>query len=117
MSDKSLCCAVRALRTRREGFDYAFHERLQHGVGGVYAFWLKAGACLYVGESERRLSERIRDHRMRETNLRLKRYLQTFGREIQVSCLVLPGKSRGELLSLEQKLIDVLRPRTNIKGT
>ena len=113
-SGDNLCCVVQALRTNKEGFDYAYHERLERGVGGVYAFWLSSGACLYVGES-RKLSERMYQHRMQETNKRLDGYFHRFGRKVEVSYRTLPEASKSDLLRIEKKVICILKPLTNVK--
>lgn len=107
-----LCGAVNALRTRRQGFDYNFHNRVEPGSGGLYAFWLDTGACLYVGLSSD-LGRRIYQHRMNEHNPRLKSYFHSFARRIEVSYVVLPEHSAADLRRLETKLIRTLRPLTN----
>ena len=104
-------CAVSVLRTRKQGFDYNFHHRASRS-GGLYAFWLDAGACLYVGESNN-ISRRMSDHRFREHNDELEEYFIAYPQQIQVSYVALPSLSRGDRLRLEDKLKITLRPLTN----
>ena len=106
-----LQCAINALRNRRRGFDYNFHNRVENG-GGVYAFWLDTGACLYVGETDD-ISKRMYQHRMREHNRGLESYFIAFSQRIEVSYYVLQGRSRDDRRRLEHKLINALRPITN----
>ena len=104
-------CAINALRTRRQGFDYNFHNRTPD-VGGLYAFWLDAGACLYVGMSTN-ISNRMYQHRMNEHNADLENYFKAFSQRIQVSYIALSDRSAADLRNLEDKLITALRPITN----
>lgn len=107
-----LRCAVNTLKTRRQGFDYNFHHRVNSGAGGLYAFWLKAGACLYVGQS-RDLSRRLYQHRMNEHNADLEQYFRAFSQQIEVSYFALPNPDAADLPRLENRLIETLRPITN----
>ena len=107
-----LRCAINALKSQRRGFDYNFHNRVESGAGGLYAFWLDSGACLYVGMSTN-LSERMYQHRMNEHNSELEQYFRAFSQSVQVSYIALRERSSAELRALEDKLISVLRPITN----
>ena len=107
-----LRCAANTLKTRRQGFDYNFHHRVADGAGGLYAFWLNAGACLYVGQS-RDLSRRLYQHRMNEHNSDLEGYFRAFSQQIEVSYFALPNPGEADLKRLEDRLIETLRPITN----
>ncbi len=112
MSDEIVCQAIDMLRTQRHGFDYNFHNRVTGNEGGLYAFWLSGGACLYVGMSTS-IANRLRQHRMTEQNLDLEQYFNAFGRDVQVSYVPLPGRASAELRSAERRAIRILRPLTN----
>lgn len=112
MSDETVCQAIGALRARRHGFDYNFHNRVADQESGLYAFWLSGGACLYVGMSTN-IAGRLRQHRMQEHNLDLARYFNAFGREVEVSYAPLSGRSSAELRYAERRAIKKLRPLTN----
>jgi len=106
-----LQCAINALRDKKRGFDYNFHNRVEQG-GGVYAFWLNTAACLYVGESNA-ISRRMYQHRMREHNPDLERYFAAFSRRIEVSYYIVQEQSDRVRRQLENELIKALRPITN----
>lgn len=105
-------CAINVLRTRRRGFDYNFHNRVEPQTAGLYAFWLDTGACLYVGESQD-ISRRMYQHRFYEHNLKLMRYFKAFPQRIEVSYYTLQGSSPADRRQLERRLIDALRAFTN----
>lgn len=105
-------CAVNVLQTRKQGFDYNFHNRVAPESSGLYAFWLDSGACLYVGMSTN-ISQRMYQHRMQEHNPFLESYFRAFSRRIEVSYITLRDRSAADLRQLEDKLISVLRPLTN----
>lgn len=104
--------AIETLKVEREPFDYCFHNRVKQGQPGLYAFWLQAGACLYVGQSKD-ISRRLYQHRMHEHNPRLEKFFTTFPKDIQVSYVVL-GNGRTRLRKIEELAIHRLRPLTNI---
>ena len=108
-----VCCAVNALRTRVQGFDYGFHYRIERGLQGIYAFWLSGGACLYVGMTTD-FHSRLSQHRTATHNSELQQYFAAFDGEILVSYIVLPGYSRAELRNMEARAIEKLRPFNNI---
>ena len=105
-------CAINVLRTRRRGFDYNFHNRVEPQTAGLYAFWLDTGACLYVGMSTN-ISQRMYQHRMNEHNPDLENYFRAFSRRIEVSYIALRDRSAADLRRLEDKMIITLRPITN----
>ena len=105
-------CAVRVLRTQRQGFDYNFHNRITGGTSGLYAFWLDTGACLYVGETGD-ISRRMYQHRMSEHNPKLDDYFRAFQHQIEVSYAPLSQRTAAQRRHLERRLIAVLRPITN----
>lgn len=111
--DPLLSCVLGTLRTRREGFDYTYHDRVSPGLTGLYAFWLDDGACLYVGKSTN-ISNRLRRHKTREDNDRLKQWFNSFPFDIQVSYIGKSGEPGNEIASLEERAIHVLRPLTNV---
>ena len=104
-------CALRTLRTRREGFRYGFHSQFASDAKGLYAFWLAGGACLYVGKGN--IRQRMYNHRMREHNGDLDRFFSAFERDIEVSYVRLDECSDLELRDLERNAIRTLRPVTN----
>ncbi len=108
----TLQCAVSVLRSRRKGFDYNFHNRVEAGTAGIYAFWLESGACLYVGQSVN-LGRRMYQHRMNEHNTELERFFRAFAQQVEVSYISLKHCSESELRRLEIKVISILRPLTN----
>ena len=113
MSSPLFCCVLSALRTRREGFDYTYHDRVSPGLAGLYTFWLDDGACLYVGKSTD-ISVRLRRHKTREDNPQLKRWFRSFPFDIQVSYVGQLGESGEEITSLERRAVHALRPLTNV---
>lgn len=105
-------CAINVLRTHKQGFDYNFHNRVEPGTAGLYAFWLDTGACLYVGESED-IGRRMYQHRFAQHNPDLRRFLKAFAQRIEVSYYTLQGSSQADRRQLERRLIDALRAFTN----
>lgn len=108
----AVTCALNVLQTRKQGFDYNFHNRVEPDTGGLYAFWLDSGACLYVGMSTN-ISQRMYQHRMQEHNPDLDSYFRAFSRRIEVSYIALRDRSAADLRRMENKLISALRPITN----
>ena len=113
MSRTPLCCVLGVLRSRREGFDYTYHDRVSPGLAGLYAFWLDDGACLYVGKSSD-ISGRLRQHKTREDNYELKRWFHSFPLDIQVSYVGQLGEPGDDIASLEEQVIHMLRPLANV---
>lgn len=117
MSDtNAICCAVRVLRGQRQRFTYNCHKRIPEGIGGLYAFWLDSGACLYIGKSTN-LSQRLYQHRMQEHNNRLDGFLRSFAQQIYVSHVTAFDCEGEDLQPLEKHIIRVFRPLTNIQST
>ena len=113
-SELDAVCAVRVLRSQRRRFDYNCHNRIERGVGGLYAFWV-ANACLYIGKSAN-LSARLYQHRMREHNDKLAGYFRAFAQDVEIS-FVTPHECDGvDLQRLEAQMIHTFRPLTNILG-
>ncbi len=106
-------CAAHVLRLKRRRFDYNCHNRIPQGIGGLYAFWLSSGACLYVGKSNN-LGRRLYQHRMQEHNDKLASYLKSFAEAIEVSHVTSQDCNGADVTSLEMQLIHTLRPLTNI---
>ena len=108
-----LKCVINVLRSQRLAFDYNFHNSVEAGVAGLYAFWLDSGACLYIGMSTN-IKQRMYQHRLNEHNSNLESYFKAFAQRIEVSYIALHNRSGTDLRNLEKNLINVLRPLTNV---
>ena len=108
-----VCCAVNVLRTQQQVFDFGFQYRVDSGLGGLYAFWLSGGACLYVGMTID-IRRRMGEHRTDTHNSHLQQYFSAFYGEIMVSYVALPGYSEAELKAMEDKAKGKLRPFNNV---
>ena len=105
-------CVIDRLKSRRETFDFNYHQRVQQGLAGLYAFWLGTGACLYVGRS-RDIRTRIYQHRTNEGNEELDSYFKAFVSWIDVSYIGCRDEMGARLEAMEDQAIQFLQPLTN----
>ena len=104
---------VGSLQSQRNLFNCNYHSRIDSEVCGLYAFWLRSGCCLYVGQSED-IRDRMYKHFMQEHNLCLAEYFKAFPQDIEVSYVTLCGWSVAKLGQYEDELIEILRAICNV---
>lgn len=107
--------AIQAVLSQLRGHRYRFTPALRYVVGdapGLYALWVGC-CCLYVGMSEH-IGQRLHQHLMHQHNVKLRKYLTAYWRDVEATVALVPGKPSARLRALEQESILALRPRANI---
>ena len=101
-------------RSTLRPFHYNTITRMPSDRCGVYIFWSQSQSrAVYVGETTRKIRERIREHYIDSHNLILQTWIRRWPEDLQV-CYVLT--SERFTVRLEQRLIRRLDPQANDIG-
>lgn len=104
---------MRHLLHRGNSFSFDFNTllRLPHIKHVVYLFWSKSSArYVYVGKTERTLSERLREHRRNCENSILRSWLRYAPDDLIICYVACPAKL---VFKLERRLIRQFDPDAN----
>lgn len=112
MSEPVIQAVLSQLRGRRYRLSPGLSSGAWRDTPGLYALWVGC-CCLYVGSSVH-IGLRLHQHLMHQHNVRLKKYLTAYWKDVEATVALMPGKPSARLRALEQESILALRPRANI---
>ena len=101
------------MRGRRDRFDYGYLgiETVPKNVIGVYSFWCRVPRkCIYVGQTDRPIRERLQEHFDGSHSRDLRRWIRFFGGDLVVCWVEAP---LHRLDDLEKRYIRKWHPLTN----
>lgn len=92
-------------------FDFNSISRVPHVKGAVYFFWsIDLNDFIYIGETERTLSERLREHWRKSENQMLRTWIKYDRDDLIVCYLTCPSDL---VKKLERRLIRQFDPNAN----